>query len=34
MEDTAKYGECSVCGKYEPLDNENKCSVCGVENQS
>ena len=34
MEDTAKYGNCVECGKHEPLDNQNKCSVCGVKTES
>lgn len=28
MEQT--YGNCAECGQTGPLDNNNKCSVCGT----
>ena len=30
MEQT--YGNCAECGQTGPLDKNNKCSVCGTQN--
>lgn len=34
MEDTAKYGNCVECGEHQPLDNQDKCSVCGTKKEN